>query len=35
MNVTPHFSERAFIIDMLKRVSKYEVDERIFDGPLD
>jgi hypothetical protein len=27
--------ERAFIIDTLKQVSKYEVDERIFDGPLD
>jgi hypothetical protein len=28
-------SERAFIIDMLSGVSKYTVDEKIFDAPLD
>ena len=28
-------SEHAFISDLLSRVSKYTVDEKIFDAPLD
>lgn len=28
-------SEKDFLIHMLQQVSKYEVDERIWDGPLD
>ncbi len=28
-------SERAFFIQMLQRVSKYKVDARIFDGPIE
>ena len=28
-------SEKDFLLEMLRRVSKYKVDERVFDGPLD
>ncbi len=28
-------SQRGFVLFMLKRVSKYKFDERIFDGPID
>ena len=27
--------EQKFLIEMLKRISKYTVDEKIFDGPID